>query len=189
MASTKDRILAIAGDLFARRGYAGTTIADIARELGTTTAALYYHFPSKAEILSALLAAPLADYRRIIENLESHAMTPEELLGAFVDLTVDSRILGAVIDRDPSVMAVIDEQLPGKAEGMTAQMIALLTGPDPDRGATIRAHAALSLIRGATQVAIADTGTDKMADRDDVLRAEDRAEIINAALRALGPVL
>src|SRR6202047_356554 len=59
---TRQRILAIAADLFARQGYTGTTIADIARELGTTTAALYYHFPSKADILGGPLAEPLTAY-------------------------------------------------------------------------------------------------------------------------------
>jgi AcrR family transcriptional regulator len=54
-ADTRRRILVIAADLFSRQGYTGTTIADIARELGTTTAALYYHFPSKADILGAMI--------------------------------------------------------------------------------------------------------------------------------------
>ncbi|HTZ23165.1 MAG TPA: helix-turn-helix domain-containing protein, partial [Streptosporangiaceae bacterium] len=66
---TKQRILAIAGELFARQGYTGTTIADIARELGTTTAALYYHFPSKAAILGGLLARPLEAYTRLLDGL------------------------------------------------------------------------------------------------------------------------
>ena len=74
---TKQRILAIAGELFARQGYTGTTIADIARELGTTTAALYYHFPSKAAILGGLLARPLAAYTRLLDGLDSGGSTPE----------------------------------------------------------------------------------------------------------------
>jgi AcrR family transcriptional regulator len=155
MSKTKDRILIIAGDLFANQGYTGTSIADIAGELGTTTAALYYHFRSKAEILSALIAAPMADYNRIVEELHSRT-TPEELLGAFVDLTVDSRALAAVIDRDPSVLALVDEQLPRKSERMTAQVIARLAGPDADRGAVVRAYAALALIKGATQAVLAN---------------------------------
>ena len=66
---TKQRILQIAGELFARQGYTATTIADIARELGTTTAALYYHFPSKAAILSGLMAAPLTAYLKLLDGL------------------------------------------------------------------------------------------------------------------------
>jgi AcrR family transcriptional regulator len=179
MSKTKDRILIIAGDLFASQGYTGTSIADIAGELGTTTAALYYHFRSKAEILSALIAAPMADYNRIVEELHSRT-TPEELLGAFVDLTVDSRALAAVIDRDPSVLALIDEQLPKKSERMTAQVINRLAGPDADRAAVVRAYAALALIKGATQAVLAnpDQGVEACADADPC------AESVSAAVPA-----
>ena len=68
--STKQRILGIARELFARQGYTGTSIADIARELGTSTAALYYHFPSKADILRALIAEPLGAYTRLLGSLQ-----------------------------------------------------------------------------------------------------------------------
>ena len=187
ISNTKERILVIAGDLFARKGYTATTIADIARALGTTTAALYYHFPSKSEILGALLAEPLAAYNRLVEDLDSSSATPEELLGAFVDLTVASRALGSVVDRDPSVLAKIDQHLPRKSVQVTAQAIAVLAGPEPDRAAMIRASAALSLIKGATQAALADDGTGTPVCDEAPLCDSDRAEIINAALRALSP--
>src|SRR5450755_4604749 len=119
MSGTKERILAIARELFARQGYTGTTIADIARELGTTTAALYYHFPSKADILQGLLAEPLAAYTRIIDGLGAGGLTPQELLGAFIDLTADSRELASVIDRDPTVLSMINEHLPRTSHEMT----------------------------------------------------------------------
>jgi len=41
----RQRILDIALELFATRGYAGTSMRDIAAELGVTKAAPYYHFP------------------------------------------------------------------------------------------------------------------------------------------------
>src|ERR1700730_7923865 len=89
----RQRILAIAADLFARQGYTGTSIADIARELGTTTAALYYHFPSKSAILGGLLARPLTGYTRLLDSLQADGATPVDLLGAIVDITADSRDL------------------------------------------------------------------------------------------------
>jgi AcrR family transcriptional regulator len=177
MSDTKQRILDIARELFARQGYTGTSIADIARELGTTTAALYYHFPSKADILGGLLAEPLAAYLRIIEDLDSAQPTPAELLGAFIDLTAHSRELGTVIDRDPTVLSMIDERLPRKSHELTEQVIAALAGPAADRAAIIRANAAFAAIKGATMAAL--------AQGEGTLAPEDRAEILNAALRAL----
>ena len=105
---TRQRILAIAADLFARQGYTGTSIADIARELGTTTAALYYHFPSKSAILGGLLAGPITGYTRLLDSLDSDGgAKPGDLLGAIIDITADSRDLALIFDRDPAARLAV----------------------------------------------------------------------------------
>jgi AcrR family transcriptional regulator len=53
-ATTRERILDVALDLFVRKGYAETSLREIAAELGFSKAALYYHFESKQDILLAL---------------------------------------------------------------------------------------------------------------------------------------
>jgi AcrR family transcriptional regulator len=53
-ASTRERILNVALDLFSDKGYDGTSLREIAEQLGVTKAALYYHFASKEDILMAL---------------------------------------------------------------------------------------------------------------------------------------
>jgi AcrR family transcriptional regulator len=53
-ASTRDRILDAALDLFTEKGFDGTSLREIAERLGVTKAALYYHFASKDDILMAL---------------------------------------------------------------------------------------------------------------------------------------
>jgi AcrR family transcriptional regulator len=55
-AETRERILDEALRLFAERGYAGTSIRDLAKRLNMTSASLYYHFTSKEDILDQLLA-------------------------------------------------------------------------------------------------------------------------------------
>jgi AcrR family transcriptional regulator len=52
---TREQILRAAGRLFYDRGYASTSMKMIAAGVGITPAALYWHFPSKAAILSASL--------------------------------------------------------------------------------------------------------------------------------------
>ncbi len=47
----RETILQAAARCFARKGYRGTTIGDIARELGVSNAALYYYVKSKEEVL------------------------------------------------------------------------------------------------------------------------------------------
>ena len=52
---TKERILRIALELFAQNGYLGTSMNDIAGQLGITKAALYKHYASKQEILDKIV--------------------------------------------------------------------------------------------------------------------------------------
>jgi AcrR family transcriptional regulator len=51
---TRQRILSVALDLFTEQGYDGTSLREIAEQLGVTKAAIYYHFESKEDILMAL---------------------------------------------------------------------------------------------------------------------------------------
>lgn len=52
---TKERILEKALALFAQSGYLGTSMNDIASQLGITKAALYKHYASKQEILDSIV--------------------------------------------------------------------------------------------------------------------------------------
>ncbi|WP_169946495.1 TetR/AcrR family transcriptional regulator [Microbispora sp. H11081] len=54
-AETRERLLRAAADVFARRGYEGTRVADIAAAAGVSNGALYAHFGSKAGLLIAAL--------------------------------------------------------------------------------------------------------------------------------------
>lgn len=53
--NTKERILEEALKLFAQSGYMGTSMNDIAINLGVTKAALYKHYKSKQEILDSIV--------------------------------------------------------------------------------------------------------------------------------------
>ena len=48
---TRQRIQAVALELFAEQGYDKTSLREIAERLGVTKAALYYHFKSKEDIV------------------------------------------------------------------------------------------------------------------------------------------
>lgn len=51
---TRRRILVAALRLFSRNGFHGTSIRGLARSVGLSEAAIYYHFPSKRAIVRAL---------------------------------------------------------------------------------------------------------------------------------------
>src|ERR1700735_406842 len=70
-ASTRERILDIALELYTEHGYDKTSLRDIAERLGTTKAALYYHFKSKADILLELHLRLHAMGHEILAELEA----------------------------------------------------------------------------------------------------------------------
>lgn len=176
-AGTRARILEIAAELFAKQGYTGTSIVDIAQRLGTTPAALYYHFASKLEVLDGLLADPMDHYTRLAE--QAATAKPTELLAAFIDFYVGSYTLIPIVSADPSVRALLDGRLPRTPADMFADVIAALAGPRPDRAALLRAHAAFAVIKEATTAAL-------RLD-DGVLDDADRAQILAMATRTLRP--
>lgn len=52
---TRAQLQSVALELFAERGYDGTSLREIAERLGITKAAVYYHFRSKDELLASLI--------------------------------------------------------------------------------------------------------------------------------------
>jgi AcrR family transcriptional regulator len=65
---TRQQILDASLRLFSERGFARTTVRDIAREAGITDAAIYYHFESKRELLEALVEE--RGFLTSLQNLE-----------------------------------------------------------------------------------------------------------------------
>ena len=55
-AETRDRLLEAAARVFAREGYAGASVEEVAREAGFSTGALYSNFDGKEDLFLALLA-------------------------------------------------------------------------------------------------------------------------------------
>lgn len=76
-ADLRAQILEAARRLFAERGYAAVTMREIARQIGYTATALYYHFPDKESLLRELcqvdfllLSRALRRLARIADPLE-----------------------------------------------------------------------------------------------------------------------
>ncbi|GIE89619.1 TetR/AcrR family transcriptional regulator [Actinoplanes regularis] len=69
----RTRILDAAAEAFTRNGFAGTTIDDIAHDVGATKGLIYYHFRSKFDILLAVYGEAM---RRVRERVEPHSTGP-----------------------------------------------------------------------------------------------------------------
>lgn len=176
MSDTRQRILDIATALFAERGYAATSLADIAERLGTSKAALYYHFRSKAAILEALVEEPLAVFTSLATS--APAMSPRDLLAAVLDATIAMRSLFDLLDKDPSTRSHLDANATRATSAQVNDaLVAALAGPDPTAESLARAHAAYATVKNATLALLAHGDLD----------AAVREELLAAAIRALGP--
>jgi AcrR family transcriptional regulator len=84
---TRGEILSAAITFFAQRGIANTTVVQLAKSIGMTPGALYWHFPSKEDLL---LAATGELHRRLLEAfgslvLEARAKTARDQLLLFLE--------------------------------------------------------------------------------------------------------
>ena len=85
---TKERILETALELFAQSGYLGTSMSDIAKQLGITKAALYKHYTSKQEILDRIVERMnQMDYERA-EQYEMPETEPDGFAEAYLHTPV-----------------------------------------------------------------------------------------------------
>lgn len=86
---TKERILDIALELFAQNGYLGTSMSDIAKQLGFTKAALYKHYASKQEILDQIVERMnRMDYERA-EEYEMPETEPDGFAEAYMHTPIE----------------------------------------------------------------------------------------------------
>jgi AcrR family transcriptional regulator len=69
-AATRERVLAIAERAFARRGYEGVSLDDIAGEAGVRKATLFYYFASKADLYAEVARAVAARFAPLVLVLE-----------------------------------------------------------------------------------------------------------------------
>ena len=82
-------ILRATARLIARQGFAETNLRQIAREAGMSSGTLHYYFPSKGELLDALvLNAVLPLYHKSCEILQREAH-PREVLAELVEMTFE----------------------------------------------------------------------------------------------------
>jgi AcrR family transcriptional regulator len=80
---TKERILLVAVQLFAKRGYVAVSVRDIAQLVGIKASSLYYHYESKDEIFTDILnkiESVYNDYYTRLDEKISQAGSLKEMI-------------------------------------------------------------------------------------------------------------
>lgn len=89
--ATRDEILRLSIPLFARSGFDGISMRDIAATVGVTAAALYHHFADKEDLYRSLINLTFSEKTERIREILARADSPTERLEQFV--TAFTRVL------------------------------------------------------------------------------------------------
>lgn len=139
---TKARILAVARELFARRGIQQTSLRDIAEQLGITKPALYYHFDSREALVASIVQPLVDDMDAFVATRESlGSADPRTLLADYFDLLHrHSELLGMLV-RDMTTLGQLN--LATRMLDWRRRLITLLLGPGASLPAQVRAVVAI----------------------------------------------
>jgi AcrR family transcriptional regulator len=104
-ARTRERILQAATEVFARRGFHGARVADIAEAAGIAYGLVYHHFRNKDEILAAIFAERWSRYLEYIDEVSKAQQTFREQLAHLVHFWVETW------RQEPHLMTVIINEI------------------------------------------------------------------------------
>jgi AcrR family transcriptional regulator len=151
-ASTRERILDIALELFTTQGYDKTSLRQIAERLGFTKAAIYYHFASKADILMALHMR-LHEFGRDALSAMGDEASPESwarLLEGLIDQMLAQRALFIFHERNQAAIEELHREVhEGDHEDIQNRFRQVLANDEVPAETRVRMACAIGAVMGA----------------------------------------
>jgi TetR/AcrR family transcriptional regulator, transcriptional repressor for nem operon len=83
---TKDCLLDLAQEYMQTVGYNAFSYHDLADRIGIKTASIHYHFPTKADLASAVVERYRQRFREALGSIENSSKADDKKLAAFADL-------------------------------------------------------------------------------------------------------
>jgi AcrR family transcriptional regulator len=172
-AQTRERILAVAQELFTRQGYDKTSLRDIAERLEITKAALYYYFPRKEDILLELHLRLQTLGQTVIAELEAApdgaarvAIWPR-LANEMLDFMVDNRELLLLHNRNRSAFESLEATMADGGRDVEVRFQRILSSPAMALRERVRMAAMVGMITevfGESAAAFEDVPPEELAD-------------------------
>lgn len=79
---SREKLLSASARLFARGGFEATSMRDIAKQAGMLAGSMYYHFPSKNDLIAAVYEAGVAEIGAAVDRAVTGRQDPWERLEA-----------------------------------------------------------------------------------------------------------
>ncbi len=116
--STREKLLDVGEALFARRGYAGVGLREVAQSAGLSKSSLFHHFPGKVQLYCEVLQRVMARIQGHLQPALDSAGTVPERLDRWVDGLIDG-----LAEHPPSARLLLralveDESLPPEADDL-----------------------------------------------------------------------
>lgn len=129
--SSRDRILDVAEISFARRGYAGVGMREVAEGVGLGKSSLFHHFRSKADLYSAVCVRILGTIEKQVSGVLQQDGRPAERFERGLSALID------VLAQHPTYARILlrsmfeDDDLPeqGSESDAIEEAIGRVTGP------------------------------------------------------------
>lgn len=180
---TRDMLVDVARQLFARKGVDDTTMNDIAQASGKGRRTLYTYFKSKNEIFLAVVESEMAQLHKVLMDVVNKELPADEKLITFIYTRLDA--IKAVVFRNGTLRAIFFrdiwrvEKVRKEFDLQEVEMLksildegvrdGIFSVPDTDITAMVLHHALKGLevpyIRGVMGASI----TDRIKRRDNVI--------------------
>jgi AcrR family transcriptional regulator len=121
---TRAEILAVAQREFARHGYAGARVDDMAALMRTTKRMIYYYFGGKEKLYVAVLEKAYGEVRKLESTIDVQHLAPVEAIRTLAELTFDHH------EAHPDFIKLVSIENIHQAELLrTSQELPNLSGP------------------------------------------------------------
>ena len=164
-APTRQRLIDVAIELFKQHSVAGTSLQMISDELGLTKSAIYHHFRTRDELLTAVMEPVIAEVAGHVEAAE-HQRTPharaDHMLCAYAAIATRHRTLIPVLTGDPGVHDLLRSRAEWSA--LMERQLKLLSDVEPGIGGQVKAALVMSGIASAAGVDYGDLAEETLRD-------------------------
>lgn len=160
---SRQRFIDAAVQLFIRHSFAGTSLQMIADEVGVTKAAVYHHFHTREDLLTAIVEPLVGELRSAVEAAESlrgRHPRAERLLTGFVDIVVRNQALMGLLAGDPGVSEMLRSD-PARRDLLNRQF-QLLADVDPSPAGSVNAAVLIAGIGGVLRRRTFDLDDDEL---------------------------